>query len=185
MSHLEKVGYSFNYGTKGRTKKVNKFCRPARDGGLVFQSEQSFRQDLCSFGVTCNCGKANMEKGCSCWNGDEAYAIHLWVRYAVLRGKCKSKTSTLITSNEAKQLLLKIGFSEYYFSSGAHSPGFAFPGVNQTSGAEGETFFHRIKDLWTHLSRFGLPESCDFDKLSTVDRFNLEFHLAANYPDTL
>lgn len=176
---LEKVGYTFHW-------KKKQFCRPVGDGGQAFLSKENFRRDLCAYGVTCNCGNADIDHGCECWTDTEAYDIHRWVRYAVIGGTCQSTCVPLIQSNDAKLLLLELGFSEYHFvSKGWFSPGIALPGFNQENGVEGESFFHARKDLWNHLGRFGLPETCNFDEMSPEDRLKLEFHLSANYRDTL
>lgn len=182
---LERVGYKF----KKRNKKIDQYCRPARDeGGKVFETEDAFRRDLCAYGVSCNCGRPtgfdNRDEACECWDEDETHAVHCWVRYSVLRGPHKAHSAPEITQPEAKKLLLEIGFKE--FLSTLHPAGFALPGVSQEDGVEGETYFQMVKDLFHHLSRFGLPDFCDFHMISEEERFHLEFFLSVHHTaDTL
>jgi len=184
---LEKVGYTFKLPSRG--KQI--YCRPARDGGgKEFTSVEAFRADLCAYGVSCRCGRPtgdqNVEEACECWTEDQAFKIHLWVRYCVIQGRTKTVKFHELSPGDAMRMLRLIGFN--YLNAGLGASATAYPHVTcREVGIEGKTMFENDKDLFNHLSRFGLPSSCDFAKITAEERASLEYFVSThnNRADTL
>lgn len=164
---LERGGYEFT---------SNRYCRPCN--GAVFASANELRQDLCAYGVNCRCGSSDEEEACECWDEDDKWHIKLWVRYEVIRGNLQSGKVDEIAEAAARKLLNDLGFS---FLKSTLLDGYAFPGLKTPQeGRLGFSFFEKLNELWRFLSRFGLPQNCAFEKLSTDDRLNLEFFLSTS-----
>ena len=184
---LEKVGYTFRLPSRGKQH----YCRPARDGGgKEFTTVEAFRADLCAYGVSCRCGRPtgdqNVEEACECWTEDQAFTIHLWVRYCVIQGRTKTVKFHELSPGDAMRMLRLIGFK--YLKSDLGASATAYPQVTcRENGIEGETMFETDKDLFNHLSRFGLPSSCDFTKITAEERASLEYFVSThnNRADTL
>ena len=175
---LEKGGCKFNLNLN------KKYCRSGKSA--VFKTEEAFRRDLCANGVNCRCGSADEEKACECWDENDKWSIKLWVRYAVIGGTPQSDKVHLIDLKQALILLTRLGF--IYLKSRMFD-GYGFPGVLSTEdGIMDKTMFREEKNMWKYLSRYDLPESCNYEMLSADERLSLEYLLSTNTkirPDTL
>jgi len=165
---LEKSGFSF---------KNRKFCRPNGDpsehdssekGIDFFDTEKEFRHHLCRYGLDDD----------PCWTREERLLIYSWVRQAILHnvdkpGKLPEYQE--LSSKEGLNLLRKLGFRLEKLSTGHLWFG---PGVDGSEGEMGENKFLDEKDMRCHLARHGLPENCDFNRITDSERLSVELWLA-------
>lgn len=157
----------------GYTFKDSKYCRP-RQSAPVATTEAEFRKDLCAYGVNCRCGNTEENQACACWSEDDKWIIMLWVRYAVIRGSPPSDKVLLINPITARSYLYRLGFTHLNTQL---IDGYVFPGM--TTAKDG-TISRSLNELWKFLSQFGLPEYCDYEKLTADKRFSLEYFVSTN-----
>jgi hypothetical protein len=148
--------------------------RPMSD--QVFTTVQDFRRNLCVHGVNCKCGcTSGDESPCECWSSDEKLLIRKYVRYDIFTVDPIPETVTLLTTTyKAIEILKDLGVTQCSWSNK-----FFMPGVNNIlEGTDGTSIFDTDKDMIYYLSRFRLPDSCDFRAVSVKERTDLEYFIA-------
>lgn len=181
-SALIKGGYKLP--TIKEVKAGNLYCRPC---GQEFETLTELRSDLCAYGVSCQCGGITsdnamidtLEAPCQCWTSDDKWIIHLWVRYFVVKGSRRSAEVDKISEGLVWKYLHRLGFSKMT-KSGLEVYG--FPKVEKPShGTVGVNMFSTLRDVVHHLSRFGLPESCNVNTLRPDQQMELEYHISTSH----
>jgi hypothetical protein len=179
-SILECGGYAFPSTENGDISNYNRPC------GLFFASLELFRDDLCAYGVSCQCGgsgDANDDTPCQCWDEHQKWMIRRWVRFNVIRGPKKSGLANRIAPTKFMTGAKRLGCT--HFRSELRD-GFKLPCVkNLAEGILGLTVFRTWLDFMLFLSRFGFPPDCTFDALSQDEMFDLEVFLATYDRGTL
>jgi hypothetical protein len=164
---LEKGGYTIS---------KYRYCRPC--SGAVFASENELRQDLCAYGVNCRCGSTEEKSACQCWDEEDKWNIKLWVRYAVIRGDRQSGEVPEINASTARRYFKSLGFT---WLKSKLLDFYCFPGVtHHLEGKQGLTMFRTEVEVWTFLSRFGLPQNCNFENLTHEERLSLEYFVSTS-----
>jgi hypothetical protein len=165
---LEKSGYAFR-------RKL--YCRPlgdpvkypkAQEDVDYFTSQESFRAYLCANGVE--------YVGAPPWIigdedkkdiGEEAI-LRTWVRYSILKSHPDADPLPeleLKLGKAMKLLTQKLGFQYTHTSLG---DGYLLPGTTKKDGGT----VYKDKELWEHLAKNGLPESC-YECEAITDRMEL------------
>jgi hypothetical protein len=179
-SILECGGYAFPSVGNGDVSIYNRPC------GMSFASLELFRDDLCAYGVSCQCGDSgdlNDDTPCQCWDEYQRWMIRRWVRFNVIRGPRKSGRANRIPPNKFMTRAKKLGCT--HFQSELRD-GFKLPCVkNPAEGVLGFTVFRTWLDFILFLSRFGFPLDSTFDAVSDDEIFDLEVFLATYDRGTL
>jgi len=165
-----KAGYIF---------RENLFCRPGMDPSTnpnakldsdFFKIETAFRNHLCAYGIN---GDIDV------WDEDEQLCVKKWVRYNVVKSVDLDGNELpdhdVPSNSRAMALLMSIGCK---YTNRTSDSVYTLPGISKKQAEQGVGSFEKSGDLFTHLSRFGLPDSCDFSKISARERLNLEMFLA-------
>jgi hypothetical protein len=167
-SPLETAGFVF---------RENLYCRPGMDpkrnssavlGQDYFTTEQDFRKNLCAYGL----------EDCKKWAEDVCLNVSLWIRYSIaesLRSETEILDSPIITGYRAWRLLEQLGFRHVWALLGSD---YYYPGVKEKDSVLGTTKFDHEMKFYVYLTRFGLPATCRFDRISSKDRTKLERFLA-------
>jgi hypothetical protein len=152
-----------------------------RPCGTEFPTVEELRNDLCAYGVSCRCeykSSGGEELPCFCWDDSDKKLIHNWVRNNVIRGPCQSRRVLQLSPAKAYHYVRRLGFGIIRSSV---FDGWGYPKVKTgTDGIVGVTIFQTFEGLMMSLCRFGLPETCEFGKLSHEERLSLELYMA-NY----
>jgi hypothetical protein len=167
-SPLEEAGFVF---------RENLYCRPGMDprqnpsavvGQDYFTTEHAFRENLCAYGL----------EDCDRWAVDTRLNVAMWIRYCIvksLRSRTHIPDSSIITGYKAWRLLELLGFQHHWATLGSY---YFFPGVKDKDSEPGMTKFDHEKELHIHLARFGLPGTCNYERITVNERIMLETYLA-------
>ena len=159
--------------------RKNLYCHPGMDpiknsvaveGRDYFTNEESFRRDLCAYGLD------ESDK----WTEDEREKIETWVRYTIFGFPDSESIMPIykeVSPSQVWKLFEKIGFKHDW----KHTELWSFPTFNDgRDGVLGMTSFSNEYDLWTRIARFGFPENSKFDNITDVDRMRLVYSLIWN-----
>jgi hypothetical protein len=159
-----------------------------RPCGMTFESPESLRNDLCAYGVSCQCDNSSAAQheynACTCWDKDQKSLIRSWVRLNVIRGPIALGKANQMPATKFLPLAKRLGCGPFCsrLCDGYKLPCVENPAVN---GVLGLTTFRTSLDLMSFLSRFGFPEESFFDKLGDKELFDLEAFLATYKRGTL
>jgi hypothetical protein len=179
---FEQGGYSFT-----RSAKAIYVC----PSGESFSSLRAFRDDLCAYGVACQCKKSEEilecpELPCHCWTHEDKETIDHWVRYAVIRGPKQLGSVRRLNSSHFFVYAQRLGCIHFDANIGQRH-GYGLPGTKPDDKIDGVRKFRSLHEFIHFLARFGLPENCHFDRLSDDERLRIELFLATfcSLADTL
>jgi hypothetical protein len=169
---LQKLGYTFLPG---------RYCLPSTNANaeppLSFATESDFRNHLCQTHVQ--------------WEGFEfpkSQVEHVqgillrYVRYSILSHVRRADGPTRPSFPQLNmpvrnftKWILSLGFK--YLTTTVYGGYYALPGVTrrqfQKDGPHANVFLEK-PGLWNYLARQGLPQNCNFDKLTDLQRLSLE-----------
>lgn len=168
---LEKTGYSFREGVYCRPKGDPMIYPNAVEGDDYFASESSFRDFLCRIGVDCN--------GSGLTWDDKEHVVSPWIRYSVVKSRKDENTLPALdlTHFDPRALLDNLDFGcihAYRHESNVYM----LPGVTKKEARRGVNTFPEKPELWVYLARHGLPDNCQFEKITSSDRLALEQFIA-------
>jgi hypothetical protein len=163
---LEKSGCVF---------RANMYCRPggkdpetdgsAREGHDYFINEDDFRKDLCAHGLAIGGGRSCKIRK-DMLDELEKAKLDTWIRFSIVTSMrhehgIANPTRPVFTGNAHHLLLEKLGFE---YKGGEYT----IPGDSRK----------RVTSIDQHISYYGLPDECYFDRISDDERRYLEVHSA-------
>lgn len=162
--------------------RQNTYCRPgmdprrnplARKGEDYFDNEHDFRKHVCAYGL--NCSSLKLTK-------DEETLVTQWVRYAIVDFAADATCipqHELLSVSRAEKLLLDVGVLDVKYINGIDDA-YVYPGTSKDSYTFGMNAFIKggnNTEMFMNLARFGIPDGCDFSKVSRADFLSLQLHL--------
>jgi hypothetical protein len=153
------------------------------DDGLVldkdyFENVTRLRQYLCAYGIETQGFELSVH---------QQKTLMLWMSTAIvpglrgLKGEVKPELRTLLRGSQVHSMLMRLGFKyraadAYYFLPGEKPRVIGGLCMNGRKLIRDE--LRNDDGLLMYLARFGLPQSCTFNKLTDDERLHLEYHIS-------